>query len=223
MTRTPQSPSPLMKLANRIPRLLAERRIGGVHRQILVLETRGRRTGKAHRVPLGWVEMDSGFYLIAPRGEASDWLRNARADDRVTVTLHGRRRAMRAEDVTDRARKDAVLRAYAARYPQARRQITNATGSDDLATAAGAAGVLRLPPGASRRAPAITKGPASRLGRQALSRVTVRPGYRPAGAAARRPPAAGSARPRRRRRPTGRPWPRRWSAFRARRRSRRAP
>jgi deazaflavin-dependent oxidoreductase (nitroreductase family) len=144
MTRSPRAPSPLMKLANRIPRLLAERRIGGVHRQILVLETRGRRTGKAHRVPLGWVEMDGGFYLIAPHGAASDWLRNARAVSDVTVTLHGRRRAMRAEDVTDPAGKEAVVRAYAARYPQARRQITNATGSDDLAAAARSAGVLRL-------------------------------------------------------------------------------
>ena len=146
MTRTPQATSPLMKLANRIPRLLAERRIGGIHRQILILETRGRRTGKPHRVPLGWVEMDGGFYLIAPHGEASDWLRNARADSNVTLTLHGRPRPMRAEDVTDAARKEAVVRAYAARYPQARRQITNAAGSDDLAVAARSAGVLRLLP-----------------------------------------------------------------------------
>lgn len=64
---------------------------GGV--SVLLLTTAGRRTGRAHTTPLLFHrEGDGSLLVVAVNGTADwdpDWLRNLRADPRVTVELDG--------------------------------------------------------------------------------------------------------------------------------------
>ena len=76
-----------------------------------VLEVRGRRSGRATRVPLATVRYRGSWYLISMFGEQSNWVINVRAADGDAVLTHGRRRPIRLVEVQvpDRA---AILKRY---------------------------------------------------------------------------------------------------------------
>jgi len=76
---------------------------------ILVLRTRGRRTGLLREAPLGYVLHDGAVYVCAGFGPATAWLANLRADPSVEVILPGARVSGIAEEVSDRAEYDTVL------------------------------------------------------------------------------------------------------------------
>jgi deazaflavin-dependent oxidoreductase (nitroreductase family) len=78
---------------------------------LLLLRTRGRRTGLTREVPLGYVVLDGALYCCAGFGEQTAWYRNVLADGRVEVVLPGRTFVGRASPVTD---PDEWLRAYRA-------------------------------------------------------------------------------------------------------------
>ncbi|MDQ2806528.1 MAG: nitroreductase family deazaflavin-dependent oxidoreductase [Chloroflexota bacterium] len=142
---TPPKMSSFMKnVANPIARWMAERGIGPMGKQLLVLETRGRRSGKVYKTPLGPLDEGGALYLIASRGPRTDWYRNALAAGTVTVTRAGRRSAMRAAAVTDPAEKATLMQTYQARFPQVQRQFAQAAGSDDPAVIAERVGILCL-------------------------------------------------------------------------------
>ncbi len=62
----------------------------------IVVETVGRRTGKRHRVPVGFVEEDGKLIVVAEDGARAGWVRNALAPDgRLRVHLRGRWRDAR--------------------------------------------------------------------------------------------------------------------------------
>ena len=63
---------------------------------VVSLETTGRRSGKAHRVPV--LAMSTGDYLLvaSARGERSDWFRNLAADPEVRYWAEGQVRQARA-------------------------------------------------------------------------------------------------------------------------------
>ena len=51
------------------------------------LTTRGRTSGKPHEIEI-WFALDAAtLYLLSGGGEASDWVRNLRAEPAVTVRL----------------------------------------------------------------------------------------------------------------------------------------
>lgn len=140
----PAKISPFMKIANRIPIFLTERGIGGLGKQLVVLETRGRRSGKVYKTPLGPLDEAGDLYLVAARGPATDWYRNALVAGTVTVTRAGRRSTMRAAAVTDPAEKATLMQTYQARFPQVRGQLTQSTGSSDPNVMAERVAILRL-------------------------------------------------------------------------------
>ncbi len=141
---TPPKMSPMMKLVNPLARWMVERGIGPLGKQLLVLETRGRRSGKVYKTPLGGMDEGGHLYLVASRGPGTDWYRNALAAGTVTVTRSGRRSAMRGAAVTDPATKMTLMQAYNARFPQAQRQFVQAAGTSDPALLAERVGILRL-------------------------------------------------------------------------------
>jgi deazaflavin-dependent oxidoreductase (nitroreductase family) len=53
------------------------------------LTTIGRRTGRPHRIEIWFAAEDGRVYLLAGGRERSDWVRNLRANPRVTVELGG--------------------------------------------------------------------------------------------------------------------------------------
>ncbi|MBI2782272.1 MAG: nitroreductase family deazaflavin-dependent oxidoreductase [Chloroflexi bacterium] len=78
---------------------------------ILLLRTRGRRTGLVREAPLGYVILDGFVYSVAGYGVATPWYRNLLDNPTVEVVLPGRTIRGIAEPVTDDAE---WLRAYRA-------------------------------------------------------------------------------------------------------------
>ena len=64
------------------------------------LETRGRKTGKIHKVELLVVRYDNRFYF-SRRNPSGDWLKNAIVNPNVTVSFDGQTFAGKAKLVTN--------------------------------------------------------------------------------------------------------------------------
>lgn len=80
--------------------------VGG---SILLLRTRGRRSGLVREAPLGYVIFGGAVYVCAGFGRRTAWLANLVADPDVEIVLPGARLLGMAHEVTDRAEYDAVL------------------------------------------------------------------------------------------------------------------
>lgn len=78
---------------------------------LMLLRTRGRRTGRTLSTPVAYVILDGAMYCCAGFGERTDWYRNLVAHDAVEVVLPGRTLIGLARPVTD---DDEWVRAYRA-------------------------------------------------------------------------------------------------------------
>jgi deazaflavin-dependent oxidoreductase (nitroreductase family) len=67
---------------------------------LMLLRTRGHRTGLRREAPLGYVIRDGSVHVVAGYGAATPWLRNLVADPSVEVVLPTRRFRGNAEPVT---------------------------------------------------------------------------------------------------------------------------
>lgn len=70
---------------------------------LLLLRTRGRRTGLVREAPLGYVLQDGYAYCVAGYGVRTPWYLNVLSNPTVEVVLPGRRVRGVAEPVTDDA------------------------------------------------------------------------------------------------------------------------
>jgi deazaflavin-dependent oxidoreductase (nitroreductase family) len=68
---------------------------------LLVLRTRGRRSGRTREAPLGYVVRDGTILVCAGFGPRTAWYRNLVADPKVSVVLPGGTFEAVAEPVTD--------------------------------------------------------------------------------------------------------------------------
>ena len=79
-------------------------RVGFFHRRIanpitrrlptqMLLETTGRVSGQPRRTPIGGRLDGESFWLVADHGQASNYVRNIEANNRVRVRIRGRWRA----------------------------------------------------------------------------------------------------------------------------------
>ena len=78
---------------------------------LMVLRTRGRRTGLMRAAPLGYVVLDGVIYCCAGFGETTAWYQNVLADPSVEVVLPGRTLRGKATPVSA---PDEWIRAYRA-------------------------------------------------------------------------------------------------------------
>ncbi|HEY7590154.1 MAG TPA: nitroreductase family deazaflavin-dependent oxidoreductase [Candidatus Limnocylindrales bacterium] len=82
--------------------------------KVLVLETRGRITGRAARAAVGFVEEADGSLLVSASDPDANWALNLLAEPRCTVEVGERRYPARADpiDGADRARavRELILR-----------------------------------------------------------------------------------------------------------------
>lgn len=78
---------------------------------LMVLRTRGRRSGEWREAPLGYLIRDGNVYCCAGFGRTTHWLQNLEEDPRVEVLLPGRALAGVAEVVTAPAESLAAMRA----------------------------------------------------------------------------------------------------------------
>ncbi|OBI89410.1 nitroreductase/quinone reductase family protein [Mycobacterium sp. 1245805.9] len=88
------------------------RRTGFFHRHIanpvtrrlptqVLLETTGRNSGRPRRTPIGGRLDGATFWLVSDHGEASDYVRNIQANNRVRIRIRGRWRAGTASPLPD--------------------------------------------------------------------------------------------------------------------------
>jgi len=75
----------------------------------VILEMRGRRSGKTRAVPVGMLELDGHYYVQASYGETG-WVSNLRSDGNATVTHPGGRRVPVQAIELSPAEGGAVLR-----------------------------------------------------------------------------------------------------------------
>jgi deazaflavin-dependent oxidoreductase (nitroreductase family) len=77
---------------------------------VVVLETMGRKSGRARRTPVGARHDGESLWLVAEHGEQAAYVRNIRANPRVRVKMRGGWRGGTAhvlpdDDVRERLRK----------------------------------------------------------------------------------------------------------------------
>lgn len=74
-----------------------------------LLETRGRRSGVPHPIPVAVLHAAGQQWLVSPFGEV-DWVRNARVDGHATLARGRRGRSVRLVELADDRRADLVRR-----------------------------------------------------------------------------------------------------------------
>jgi deazaflavin-dependent oxidoreductase (nitroreductase family) len=84
----------------------------GIDEAFCYITTTGRRTGRPHRIEI-WFAAEPGgrtIYVLAGGRERADFVRNARADPRVTVRIGDREGAAAARVVEPGTPEDALAR-----------------------------------------------------------------------------------------------------------------
>jgi deazaflavin-dependent oxidoreductase (nitroreductase family) len=76
---------------------------------LMILRTRGRKSGAWRDAPLGYVVIGDAVYCIAGFGGRTHWYRNILGDPHVQVLLPGRSFSGLAEEVVDAGERAAVL------------------------------------------------------------------------------------------------------------------
>jgi deazaflavin-dependent oxidoreductase (nitroreductase family) len=76
---------------------------------LMILRTRGRKSGQWRDAPLGYCVLDDAVYCLAGFGTRTHWYQNVLADSRVEVHLPGRSFSGIAEPVTDPAERLRAL------------------------------------------------------------------------------------------------------------------
>ncbi|MCZ7546206.1 MAG: nitroreductase family deazaflavin-dependent oxidoreductase [Anaerolineae bacterium] len=120
-----QLPAGSMEKLWQFPLVLYRMGLGpALGRVMLVLSTRGRRTGLWRHVPVAYTRDGDDIYIVSSRGERADWYRNLEAHPEATLQIGNWRFAATAEFLTDqqdlRAMAEAI-RAYNPRFVEVTR------------------------------------------------------------------------------------------------------
>jgi deazaflavin-dependent oxidoreductase (nitroreductase family) len=76
---------------------------------LMILRTRGRKSGEWRDAPLGYVVVGDAVYCMAGFGTRTHWFQNVLADPHVEVLLPGRSFSGIAQEVTDETERCRVL------------------------------------------------------------------------------------------------------------------
>ncbi|CAA9402767.1 MAG: FIG00816435: hypothetical protein [uncultured Rubrobacteraceae bacterium] len=96
--------------------------LGVAPNYLVVLEVRGRRSGRTIALPLVMVVAGDERYLVSMLGQDANWVRNVEAAGGNAALRHGRREEVRLEEVVAH-RRAGVLKAYLKRAPGARAHV----------------------------------------------------------------------------------------------------
>ncbi|TAK36824.1 MAG: nitroreductase family deazaflavin-dependent oxidoreductase [Chloroflexota bacterium] len=104
-------PSGALRVMLKVPVLLHQLGLAQqlAKRDILVVRTIGRRTGRERLSGLSYAVKGNTVYVIAGWGEHTDWYRNMQANPRVEVRIGTQRMPAHARTVTDPAERDLAL------------------------------------------------------------------------------------------------------------------
>ncbi|MBI3738233.1 MAG: nitroreductase family deazaflavin-dependent oxidoreductase [Chloroflexi bacterium] len=108
-----------MKNIQRIHRVLYAIGLGPlIGRIILLLTTKGRRSGKTRVTPLQYEMIDGDYYVGAARGLKADWVCNIRSDPHVEVRVGSKHFQGTAELVTDPSKFADFMEVRLERHPR---------------------------------------------------------------------------------------------------------
>jgi deazaflavin-dependent oxidoreductase (nitroreductase family) len=114
-----RAPKFVWRLTRLPPKILYALGLGPlIGRLVLLLTTKGRKSGLARVTPLQYEELDGTIYVAAARGKKADWFRNIQADRNVEVRVKSRRFQGLAEPITDPAQIADYLELRLSRHPQ---------------------------------------------------------------------------------------------------------
>jgi deazaflavin-dependent oxidoreductase (nitroreductase family) len=90
-------------------------------RPFCYLTTRGRNSGRPHRIEIWFAARDDVLFLLSGGGDRSDWVRNLLVEPLVTVEIgshriEGTARVLTSGSVDDRVARDSVFDKYQPRY-----------------------------------------------------------------------------------------------------------
>lgn len=141
-------PTGIMRWLFRLPLLLYRIGLGEAAGRILVLTTRGRKTGQARFTPLEYRRHGSKLYLLSAWGERPDWYQNLLADPLVTAQTGRQVYSARAQVITDPAEALRVLymfrRTSPVIYDRVLARLSSAENGIDLNTLVDLAGEFTL-------------------------------------------------------------------------------
>lgn len=96
--------------------------LGVAPNYLVVLEVRGRSSGRTIALPLVMAVVGGERYVVSMLGEHANWVRNVRAAGGDAVLRHGRREEVWLEEVVA-GRRAGVLKAYLKRASGARAHV----------------------------------------------------------------------------------------------------
>ncbi|MCK5633747.1 MAG: nitroreductase family deazaflavin-dependent oxidoreductase [Anaerolineales bacterium] len=109
----------LYKFFNKPPRIAYALGLGPIiGRLVLLLTTRGRKTGLLRVTPLQYEQIEEKYYVASAFGTRTDWYRNILADPGVRVRVGRKEFEALAETSTDPARIAGFLEVRLARHPR---------------------------------------------------------------------------------------------------------
>jgi len=127
----------LFRLVKLPPRLLYGIGLGGLYgRIVLLLTTKGRRSGKPRITPLQYERLDGVYVVASARGAAADWYRNIVTEPLVEVRVRRSRFSGTAETCIDPARISDFLELRLKRHPRLVGRILRFRGLPDHPTRA---------------------------------------------------------------------------------------
>ena len=115
-----QRPNRLAKILNRAWAALFS--LGIASDYLVTLEVTARKSGRVISLPLVMARVDGQRYLVSMLGDNVAWVRHARAAGEKVKLRHGRREAVRLEEVPA-AQRAPILKAYLRCAPGARPHI----------------------------------------------------------------------------------------------------
>jgi deazaflavin-dependent oxidoreductase (nitroreductase family) len=147
-------PLRLLRLANPVVRrILDSRAHGPLSTSLMILEYRGRRSGRTFRIPVMYARAGGEVVALAVAPERKQWWRTFRERAPARLTIGGTTTEVEGRVLRGDAARDA-LRSYLRRFPRAAGTI-GARADDppnDLAAAAARVSIVSFgaPPGAER-------------------------------------------------------------------------
>src|SRR5262245_53914674 len=113
-------PNRVAAVLNRLGAMLSSAGLGPS--RMVTMEVRGRHSGRVLSFPMVVAEHAGERYLVAMLGESTNWVRNVRASGGRAVLRHGRREAVRLEEV-DPGERAPIIKRYLALAPGARPHV----------------------------------------------------------------------------------------------------
>ena len=114
-----QRPTAAEAMINRVIGLLP--RIGIGPRYMVLLQVRGRKSGRIYSTPVNLLDLKGRRYLVAPRGD-TQWARNAAANGEVTLVRGLHRETVAVKPIAD-GHKPEILKTYLDQYASAVQQF----------------------------------------------------------------------------------------------------